>query len=685
LKGLVIDQPLFHQPLSATMKKETWFCLVFLACALLIGVGFVGKTVIFPSLFSKTNKESNSQESVQKTAPAQAPLDPRLEYTGPFQNIHPNVKYIGSEKCADCHVEIARNYARHPMARTLLPMADLADSLPYDQEHKNPFQAFNSQFRIERRDGRVHHQCVGSDEASNLLFQIDLEAQYAVGSGSRGHSFVTNRDGYLFQTAISWFSQEKKWGLSPGFTSQLISGRPIGRRCMFCHANRALPLDGYENRFQPPIFQGLGIGCERCHGPGEKHYRKPGRFTKVSKEEAEASTHLAAGVREFDATIVHPGKLKPALREAICQQCHLAGEERILPRGRNLYDFRPGLPLESCWSIFVQAWDAGANYKAVNHVEQMYLSRCFQKSKETNKLGCISCHDPHEHIGSDRRVTHYRNRCLTCHRDKENKDPERVSCSFPLAQRLKENREDSCIHCHMPPYRASDIVHNASTNHRILRRPQKEVASPAELPGNTSLVLFPQKLVNIQDPERSRDLGIALSHLAMKKKASREQVQSAIWLLEKTLHPDDLDAWEHKAKLLFFQGRMSQALAATESILQKQPNHEIACAQAGAFCADSDKAVLYWRRAVTLNPWMPRYRAALAQLNAQLGNWTEAKQEGHAWLRLEPTSIDARKLRIQCLLQEGQVREARAEFDRIVALKPPNLKDLRSWLAKQLK
>ena len=35
-----------------------------------------------------------------------APADPRLSYDGPFLNGHPDVRFVGDAKCADCHIEI---------------------------------------------------------------------------------------------------------------------------------------------------------------------------------------------------------------------------------------------------------------------------------------------------------------------------------------------------------------------------------------------------------------------------------------------------------------------------------------------------------------------------------------------------------------------------------------------------
>src|SRR6478752_10012666 len=55
------------------------------------------------------------------------PPDPRLAYRGPFRNVRPDVKYVGDEKCIDCHKDIHRTYRRHPMGRASAPTARLAD------------------------------------------------------------------------------------------------------------------------------------------------------------------------------------------------------------------------------------------------------------------------------------------------------------------------------------------------------------------------------------------------------------------------------------------------------------------------------------------------------------------------------------------------------------------------------
>src|SRR5262245_17601541 len=329
------------------------------------------------------------------------PLDPRLSYHGPFRNIHPDVRYVNDGECVVCHQSISATYARHPMGRSLVAIADLADKQPYDKAHHNPFTAFDILFRVERQGDRVLHRQTRLDPDGKPIYDFAHEVDMVIGSGARGHSYLTRRDGYVFQTPISWFSQKQIWDLSPGFPPWARAGRLVQGACLYCHANRVEPVEHTRNRYHEPVFRGHAIGCQRCHGPGELHVRSS---------------------RKDD--IVNPKHLDPPLREAVCQQCHLQGAVRVLRRGRGLNDYRPGMPLEEFLTVYVRGSSGGAEKKAVNHVEQMYQSLCFQRSPAKDKMGCITCHNPHEAVAPARMVVHYRGRCLRCHQDR--------GCSLPL-------------------------------------------------------------------------------------------------------------------------------------------------------------------------------------------------------------------------------------------------------------
>jgi tetratricopeptide (TPR) repeat protein len=105
-------------------------------------------------------------------------------------------------------------------------------------------------------------------------------------------------------------------------------------------------------------------------------------------------------------------------------------------------------------------------------------------------------------------------------------------------------------------------------------------------------------------------------------------------------------------------------------------------------CQDSQQlepAIAYWRRAIDMNPWMPQYRQNLALLLEHKRAWEEVRPECQAWLRLDPASVDARRLWAACLLKEGKKAEARAEFARIEQLNPPNLRELNAWFTEQMR
>src|SRR5205085_10428841 len=131
----------------------------------------------------------------------------------------------------------------------------------------------------------------------------------------------------------------------------------------------------------------------------------------------------------------------------------LQGRIRVLTRNRQPFDYRPGLPLELFWDAFDLGNEPDDQLKAVGHVEQMYASRCFRKSwsagsRVQEKLGCISCHDPHELPAAANKVTYYRDRCLHCHQD--------AGCKLPVAVRRERTKDDSCIACHMPRTKSAD-------------------------------------------------------------------------------------------------------------------------------------------------------------------------------------------------------------------------------------
>src|SRR5262249_55179627 len=150
--------------------------------------------------------------------------DPRRTYAGPYRNVDPDVRYVGDAKCVRCHKKIVESYARHPMGRSLAPSADLIDRQSYSSDTKNPFSALGRRFLVDRQGERLWHR-QSLDDTAEPAVELAHKVRWAIGSGRKGYSYLAERDGYLLQTPISWFTQKQRWDLSPGFVPSALAGR----------------------------------------------------------------------------------------------------------------------------------------------------------------------------------------------------------------------------------------------------------------------------------------------------------------------------------------------------------------------------------------------------------------------------------------------------------------------------
>ena len=383
--------------------------------------------------------------------------------------------------------------------------------------------------------------------------------------------------------------------------------------------------------------------------------------------------------------IVNPARLEPALRESVCQQCHLQGDIRVVRAGRSLTDFRPGLPLSSIESVFVKAEDLGGT-RFFGQVEQMHQSRCFRES--SGRMGCISCHDPHQVPDAREKATYYRERCLTCHSEK--------GCRLPVSERLAQGRGDRCVDCHMPRSTNEQVPHTATTLHSIprfkdptgpvldVRRPRSRVDIP--------LIHFHRdELAPEERSEVARDLGIALalSSRTIPGMTARAVGRTALPLLDASLEsdPDDVDAWEAKGTVLWQLGRREESLTAFRTALAKSPDREGILVAAGTRAAqlkERDEALRHFGRAVAINPWRSDYHQVLSLLHSERQEWNAAIAAARASLLLNPSNHEARMLLIQCLLRAQRLPEARSEFRTLLDHDPPGRDALQDWFTKNL-
>ncbi|HKA06675.1 MAG TPA: multiheme c-type cytochrome, partial [Gemmataceae bacterium] len=236
------------------------FCLVVAALA---GTGVVAWYVFVRDEPMGQRAQPAPLEN-QPTSP-----DPRLAFATPFRNVRPDVQYVGDVTCTDCHVEIDKTYHAHPMGRSAEFVSKATRIERFDTAAHNPSTVGPYELLVERTGDAVLHRMRAKDGTGMALPDYVTRADLAIGSGTRGRSYLSLQQGAVWQTPISWYGYESRWDQSPGFDLGNGGRRGIVPDCLFCHVNRVDPVPESVNRYRDPFPIGQpAIGCERCHGPG---------------------------------------------------------------------------------------------------------------------------------------------------------------------------------------------------------------------------------------------------------------------------------------------------------------------------------------------------------------------------------------------------------------------------------
>lgn len=574
---------------------------------------------------------------------------PRLEDIPPqlraARPAPPPSGYVGSERCASCHAEIAAQWATHPMSRSLQPVP--SDSPIEDYVHRTRFRPSGGcEYRVERHDGTVMHYETLYDSQGQVLYQQGYPVRFAIGSGTRGCTYAIDHGGIMVASPISWYTSRQVWDLSPGYLPghHPRFSRRVPENCLWCHGGLVAARPGRYDQFQEPPLLERAMGCERCHGPGAEHV---------------AAREAGQALPAPDPTIVNPVHLAPRERESVCNHCHLQGKVTVTRYGRSMGDFRPGEVLDDTLTVFVRRETVREDglAKAVSHVAQMHLSRCYQAS--AGRMGCITCHSGHAKPPEATKLAYYRQQCLTCHDEGD--------CTAPRHQQAQAGH--ACTQCHMPRLSLFDVAHASQTDHRILRQPAAAPVPAEALTAPTELVPFVGSEKYLQPWELERARGIALISVADKLTfPDRHALREGIALLEKSLHkaPDDLPALHHLGiayLMLHEPGAAREYLAAG---LKLAPHHERllgAMAEACRELAERRTALRYARRGLRVNPWNLTLQVLEVELLAELQDWQACRLAAQRGLEVDPSHTALRTRLIQACLALGLAHEARQQQD----------------------
>jgi Cytochrome c554 and c-prime len=317
-------------------------------------------------------------------------------------------EYVGSDKCAVCHTEIAKIHAVGDHAQTLRRVEQIPELLK-----QVPLSFYDSKHQVDYRLERSPEAKLGFDlTASKDGRSEKLHLIWSMGAGRKGITFIgRDKTGRYGESRVSWYQRIQLLDLTTGAEFSKPKGAEEAlagwldaserQRCFGCHVT-------HQSEAIPEEIQqaSAGIQCERCHGPGSEHVQVVGSGKAVGD------------------SIGNPGKLSAAEQLRFCGQCHREPSSNF---GQIMTD------------------KATIRFPA----QRLVLSRCYDESD--GKLKCTTCHDPHENLPKS--MAAYDPKCSSCHAGKS-----AIGSVCPVSKK-------DCVSCHMP--REAIMKHSDFADHWI--------------------------------------------------------------------------------------------------------------------------------------------------------------------------------------------------------------------------
>jgi Cytochrome c554 and c-prime len=334
--------------------------------------------------------------------------------------------YVGDEACRSCHQDKAESYWQTAHHRTSQQAGKETIAGPFTPG-ANILKTSNPGlfFRMDAKEGGFYQTAVLGVEPVTTSRSEKFDV--VVGSGRKGQTYLYWKGDQLFQLPVSYWVEIGQWVNSPGYRDGVADfTRPVVSRCLECHGTYAESVAGPPppNHYKRASVT-LGIGCERCHGPGRDHVEG-----------------VRSGSAEGTKVAVNPSKMPHDRQIEVCAQCH-GGPGKRLPA--SVFFYVPGEPLDNY--IELDHFDPSAKVDVHgNQVALLQRSRCFQSSAS---MSCFTCHNVHV---SQRDVQAFSDRCLTCHKIE--------SCG--QYSKIGPPIVNKCIDCHMPNQQSNVIVSDSN-------------------------------------------------------------------------------------------------------------------------------------------------------------------------------------------------------------------------------
>ena len=531
-----------------------------------------------------------------------------------YLNLSDTVDYVGEQTCKSCHYDKHKTFSHTGMGQSFGLANKDKSSAEFHQD--SVLYDIHSDFYYHpnwESDSLLLHEYRLS--LGDTVYHRKEKVDYIIGSGQHTNSHISSSNGYLHQMPFTYYTQNGKLDLPPGFEHGFNTrfNRKIGLECMSCHNSFPDFVLGSENKFDKVP---LGISCERCHGPGEVHVAE-----KMKGVVVDTSTSI-------DYTIVNPSKLSTELQFDLCSRCHLQGNT-VLETGKSFFDFKPGMKLEEVMNVFLPSYSGDDSFIMASHVDRLKMSACFVNSD--NQLSCTTCHNPHLSVTQTPKEQ-FNQACVSCHLDTKHETPVGTEC----------------VSCHMPKSGSSDIPHVSVTDHKIAIPTAVSPSQEEKLKEFVGLYC-----VNNSSPS---DLNLAKAYLQQFEKFEQESyyLDSALVYLQSLDEELCVKEW---VQYYFFKSEFKELIDWFE-----QKNFEYRLSQLADASYSNDHAWA-WYRVGEAYYRTKQYEKAVHSLKqaSSLAPYDLDFQNKYAMALLKVNRLDEAKERFEFVLSEN------AHFEKVYA------------------
>lgn len=312
--------------------------------------------------------------------------------------------YAGSAACKTCHTNLYERWSKTRMANVIVDPKVHPEAIIPDFSKPDPLLTFKKEdvaFTYGSKWKQRYFKKVGDD-------YFPLPAQWDVANQVWR--------AYNVKPGTDWWT--------PHYGADNMQ-RPTGPLCDGCHSVNYNP--------QTKSVTEWNVGCEKCHGPGLAHTKKPVR-----------------------ATIVNPARLSANRANDTCIQCHSQGKPLTNPVAGRHYDWPVGYDVTKSLGDF---WELEEHKlgettfthfaDGTGHKNRMQGNDFVQSTMYTHGVTCSSCHDPHGTANNADLLKPATTICLTCHGANSLNGPHTATIEQHTHHQAGSTGSE-CVNCHMP-------------------------------------------------------------------------------------------------------------------------------------------------------------------------------------------------------------------------------------------